>query len=171
MVPSSILQEHHAVNVFIDEPAASLVQDQADKAVSDLRWKMGAALLGLYVRIFRPKLIIAVDLGGTNVRAALLKENGEVFADYILGTDMLKAKTRASRGSNAIMSQVMTVIAPYIKIAGIDNVKIVMGAPDVSDYEKGYIEASANLEVKDFYLKDILQTNIEEEFDRRAFLF
>ena len=82
------------------------------------------------------KTFIAVDLGGTNIRAALVSEDGKIL-------DVKKDKTEAQLGKEHIMEKMETLISSldnYESASGIG-----LGIPGPTDTVNGKIIISNNL--------------------------
>lgn len=108
------------------------------------------------------KYVIGVDLGGTNIKAALVSK-GRILSK-------VSVKTRADRGEK-------TVIANIIK--AIDSVKtkdvkaVGIGSPGPLNYKTGMIISAPNLPFRNTKLKSILErkTKLKVEIDNDANCF
>jgi glucokinase len=119
----------------------------------------------------RPQYIVGVDLGGTNVVAgALLEDGSDVIA---LRTE----PTRADQGAEAVIGRIVrmidTVIAETIAQTGArraDIVGIGVGAPGPLDRERGIVVTTPNLGWTNFPLRDVIaeRTGVETRIDNDA---
>lgn len=82
------------------------------------------------------KTFIAVDLGGTNIRAALVSEDGQIL-------DVKKDKTEAQLGKDHIMEKMESLIASLDGYK--DALGIGLGIPGPTDTVNGKIIISNNL--------------------------
>ncbi|MEK6286786.1 MAG: ROK family protein [Acidobacteriota bacterium] len=101
--------------------------------------------------------ILAIDLGGTKVMAAVLDAEGRIIS-------RARAKTRAWRDDQAVFATIAQVGHRAIEDAGIAVQRLAavgIGAPGPIDFDTGYIIESANLGFKNFPLGP----RIAEEFD------
>ena len=82
------------------------------------------------------KTFIGVDLGGTNVRAAVVKEDGTILC-------MKKCESHPEKGAEAVMKTMISLIE---RLDGYENCKgIGMGIPGPIDTVHGKIIVSTNL--------------------------
>ena len=82
------------------------------------------------------KTFIAVDLGGTNIRAALVSEDGQIL-------DVKKDKTEAQLGKDHIMEKMESLIASLDGYK--DALGIGLGIPGPTDTVNGKIIISNDL--------------------------
>ena len=119
----------------------------------------------------RKQYLIGVDLGGTNIVAGALPEDGsEVIA---LRTE----PTQADQGADAVVDRIVrvvdTVIAETIASTGAKRhefVGIGVGAPGPLDREKGIVVTTPNLGWTNFPLRDVIgeQTGLPARIDNDA---
>lgn len=119
----------------------------------------------------RSKYIVGVDLGGTNIVAGALPEDGsEVVA-------LRSEPTRANQGAEAVIDRIVrmidTVIAETIAQTGItrkDVVGIGVGAPGPLDRERGVVVTTPNLGWTNFPLRDVIaeRTGLPVRIDNDA---
>lgn len=84
--------------------------------------------------------VIGVDLGGTNLRTALLSHDGEIL-------DRRKEATRASEGWKSVLARLVENIGLQLEIAvsrGLDVGAVGVGAPGVIQMDKGIVVKSPN---------------------------
>src|SRR5687768_7355174 len=105
----------------------------------------------------RSKYLVGVDLGGTNIVAGALAEDGsDVLA-------LRSEPTRADQGADAVVDRIVrmidTVIAETIAHTGArrdDMIGIGVGAPGPLDRERGVVITTPNLGWKNFPLRDVV---------------
>jgi glucokinase len=89
------------------------------------------------------KYAIGIDIGGTNVPAAIIDESGEII-------HVINKKTMAEGGPDAVIKRITDSITDLVKYFD-DNIKtgkiigIGIGAPGTLDHKKGQIITSPNL--------------------------
>ncbi|HEX9019902.1 MAG TPA: ROK family protein [Nitrospirota bacterium] len=86
------------------------------------------------------RVVIGVDLGGTNLRTALLSQEGEIL-------DRQKEATRASGGWKTVVTRLVENIARQRELAaqrGLDVAAVGVGAPGVIRMDKGIVVKSPN---------------------------
>jgi glucokinase len=114
--------------------------------------------------------IVGVDLGGTNIVAGALSEDGTVVA-------LRGEPTRADQGADAVIDRIVriidTVIAETIAQTGIkrsDVVGVGVGAPGPLQRERGIVVTTPNLGWTNFPLRDVVRerTGIETRIDNDA---
>jgi glucokinase len=106
----------------------------------------------------RTKYLVGVDLGGTNIVAGALAEDGsDVLA-------LRSEPTRADQGADAVVDRIVrmvdTVIAETIAQTGAkrdDMIGIGVGAPGPLDRERGIVVTTPNLGWTNFPLRDVIQ--------------
>lgn len=106
--------------------------------------------------------ILAIDLGGTKVMAAVMERDGRLIA-------RARAKTRGWRNDEEVFRTIMQVGHRAIEHAGIavDQLSAVgICAPGPIDFDTGYIIETANLNFKDFPLGP----RTADEFGRPAII-
>jgi glucokinase len=97
---------------------------------------------------------VGMDIGGTNIRAALVSSNGEIVKRE-------QRETKPGRGFEAVFTEIvqmlsnMTSAADAGKVAGIG-----IGAPGPLDPKEGVIISTHNLGWKDVPLKKLVQERI-----------
>ena len=105
----------------------------------------------------RTKYLVGVDLGGTNIVAGALAEDGsDVLA-------LRSEPTRADQGADAVVDRIVrmidTVIAETIAQTGArrdDMIGIGVGAPGPLDRERGIVVTTPNLGWTNFPLRDVV---------------
>ena len=118
-----------------------------------------------------PTYIVGVDLGGTNIVAgALTDDGGDVIA-------LRSEPTRADQGADAVIDRIVriidTVIAETIAQTGAkrhDFVGVGVGAPGPLDRERGIVVTTPNLGWTNFPLRDVIaeRTGIATRIDNDA---
>ena len=105
----------------------------------------------------RSKYLVGVDLGGTNIVAGALAEDGsDVLA-------LRSEPTRADQGAEAVVDRIVrmidTVIAETIAHTGAkrdDMIGVGVGAPGPLDRERGIVVTTPNLGWTNFPLRDVI---------------
>src|SRR3970282_1449730 len=105
----------------------------------------------------RSKYLVGVDLGGTNIVAGALAEDGsDVLA-------LRSEPTRADQGAEAVVDRIVrmidTVIAETIAHTGArrdDVIGVGVGAPGPLDRERGIVVTTPNLGWTNFPLRDVV---------------
>jgi len=98
---------------------------------------------------------IGVDLGGTNLRAAVISENGEVL-------DKMSAETDVAGGRDAVISGIVKSIRTLCdKQSGGDFAGVGIGVPGFIVLEKGLVLNSNNLPfLNHFPLRDAIEKDL-----------
>ena len=119
----------------------------------------------------RATYIVGVDLGGTNIVAgALTDDGGDVIA-------LRSEPTRADQGADAVIDRIVriidTVIAETIALTAAkrqDFVGVGVGAPGPLDRERGIVVTTPNLGWTNFPLRDVIaeRTGISTRIDNDA---
>lgn len=119
----------------------------------------------------RTKYIVGVDLGGTNIVAGALAEDG---SDIIA---LRTEATRADQGAGAVVDRIArmidTVIAETIAQTGArrdDVIGVGVGAPGPLDRERGIVVTTPNLGWTNFPLRDVIaeRTRLPVRIDNDA---
>jgi glucokinase len=119
----------------------------------------------------RTKYLVGVDLGGTNIVAGALAEDG---SDVIA---MRSEPTRADQGADQVIDRIVrmidTVIAETIAQTGAkrdDMIGIGVGAPGPLDRERGIVITTPNLGWTNFPLRDVIaeRTRLPVRIDNDA---
>lgn len=100
-------------------------------------------------------MFIGVDLGGTNVEAAAVR-NGKVLASK-------KKKTRAEKGVEEVLDRIEAVIRKVIKKMDADPADfeaVCIGAPGVVDIQAGIVREAPNLNWQDVPLAEELRERV-----------
>ena len=105
----------------------------------------------------RRKYLVGVDLGGTNIVAGALAEDGsDVLA-------LRSEPTRPDQGADAVVDRIVrmidTVIAETIAQTGAkrdDMIGVGVGAPGPLDRERGIVVTTPNLGWTNFPLRDVI---------------
>jgi len=119
----------------------------------------------------RSKYLVGVDLGGTNIVAGALAEDGsDVLA-------LRSEPTRADQGAEAVVDRIVrmidTVIAETIAHTGArrdDVIGVGVGAPGPLDRERGIVVTTPNLGWTNFPLRDVVaeRTRLPVRIDNDA---
>ena len=91
--------------------------------------------------------VVGVDLGGTNIKAALVTKKGKVIKDY-------EAATEAEKGARTVVNNIISAINE-VKSGKI--LAIGIGSPGPMDYKKGVIANPVNMPFRNVPLRRILQ--------------
>jgi glucokinase len=119
----------------------------------------------------RTRYIVGVDLGGTNLVAAAISEDGSRTVAF------RSAMTRADQGADAVVDRMVgmidTVIAETIAQTGAkrsDFAGVGVGAPGPLDREKGVVITTPNLGWTNFPLRDVIaeRVGLEATLDNDA---
>jgi glucokinase len=119
----------------------------------------------------RPQFIVGVDLGGTNIVAGALAEDGSVVIA------LRSEPTRADQGAEAVIDRIArmvdTVIAETIAQTGARRSEFVgvgVGAPGPLDRESGVVITTPNLGWTNFPLRDTIaeRTGLATRIDNDA---
>jgi glucokinase len=109
----------------------------------------------------RSKYLVGVDLGGTNIVAGALAEDG---SDVVA---LRSEPTRADQGADAVVDRIVrmidTVIAETIAHAGAkreDVIGVGVGAPGPLDRERGIVITTPNLGWTNFPLRDVIAERV-----------
>ena len=95
---------------------------------------------------------ISVDLGGTNVRCALVDENGTILS-------IVKGSSNPEKGAQAIVDKIESLIKQLDNYEQANAIGIVV--PGLIDQEKGIITAANNLpKLIDYPLKKQLEQDL-----------
>ncbi|MBI2863060.1 MAG: ROK family protein [Chloroflexi bacterium] len=100
-------------------------------------------------------LVIAIDLGGTRIRAALVNSAGQVL-------DRRSTLTLADEGRDRVVERIILIATTIIKRVGVEHLSAVgIGAPGPLDFRTGVIISAPNLSGwHEVPLKDILQSSL-----------
>ena len=116
----------------------------------------------------QPKYYVGIDLGGTNIAAAVVDEDGTIYGRST-------RKTNAPRSYEEIFSDMAECAKDAAKESGIDFSDIVsvgIGCPGAIDKENGNIEFSNNLDFYDVpivsYMEKLLGKKVYVENDANA---
>lgn len=83
---------------------------------------------------------LAVDLGGTNLRCAIVTREGEIVAEQ-------RARTESERGVNAVIDHIARLIDKVAATSNLaPNTPVGIAAPGPLDPEQGIVRFSPNLE-------------------------
>lgn len=82
------------------------------------------------------KKFIGVDLGGTNVRVAIVTELGEILEE-------IKRPSKAQEGPEAVINNIVDIIRNFNDASGVEGIGI--GIPGPVDTEKGSVSLATNL--------------------------
>jgi len=101
----------------------------------------------------KKEYVVAIDVGGTKILTALIKDNKEII-------ERVKQATDSSKGGKYIVECISDSIKQLLKQTKIkiDQVKAIsMGVPGTVNPESGIIADAPNLNIKDFNIKKMLQ--------------
>jgi len=104
----------------------------------------------------KPAYIIAIDLGGTNIRAALVDQNGKII-------EKKDTSTITGQGHEIVIQQMCGLMWDVIKKSKVEHQEIIgigIASPGPLDTKTGVIIDTPNLGWKNVHLKDA----IEQEF-------
>jgi len=95
--------------------------------------------------------IIGVDLGGTNIKTALISPDGNIIKKYETSTDV-------NKGTNTVINNIISSINKVKsgKILGIG-----IGSPGPLDYKTGTITNPVNLPFRNISLKNIVEKKLK----------
>lgn len=108
------------------------------------------------------KYYIGIDLGGTNIKAGIVDENGKLLSSK-------SVKTNCPRPAEAIMDDMATLCVDVAKDFGLtlDEIeKIGIGTPGTVNNIKGELIYSNNLDAENVMMKDYL----EEKLSRKVYV-
>jgi glucokinase len=95
---------------------------------------------------------VAMDIGGTGIKCALVDPAGEI-------RDAARYPTVAERGPDAVVQTILAAASDQViraKDAGLDAVAVGLAAPGVIDEPSGVAVFSANLGLRDVPLRDLV---------------
>lgn len=103
-----------------------------------------------------PRYSVGIDLGGTNIVAAVVDEDGVIYGRS-------KCKTESKRGYELIFDDMIACAKDAVKESGllwndIDNVGI--GCPGAIDKEKGIVDFSNNLNFYDVPIVEYIEKRV-----------
>jgi glucokinase len=94
------------------------------------------------------KVVIGVDIGGTNLRAASIDRNGKILSRKSRSSD-------AKKGIEYVMENLISLITEIIEDENISGIGI--GIPGIIDVDKGILTQAPNIsEVKNYPIKEKL---------------
>ncbi len=100
------------------------------------------------------KYSIGIDLGGTKILAGLVeKQSGKVISE-------VKNKTKKEKGNKKIGDKILETLDELLNSSPVsksDIASIGLGLAGQVDREKGILINSANLECKDFHVKELIE--------------
>jgi glucokinase len=98
------------------------------------------------------KQVIGVDIGGTNIRAGLVK-NGKIFSK-------IKLRTDAKKGKKALVENIIKAIKSF----DLNDISAVgLGVPGLVDIEKGVVRHSPNLPLKNINIVRDIKSKIKKK--------
>lgn len=109
------------------------------------------------------KPVLAVDLGGTRIRAALISADWKLTADE-------RYLTRAAGEAQEVIDQIIAAIENTLKISGLKSSQlhsISIAAPGPINYEKGTVTASPNIPS---WQEVPLRSIIKDKFKAKTFI-
>ncbi len=116
-------------------------------------------------------MYIGIDLGGTNIAAGIVNDNGEIIIK-----DSIPA--RSERSGDEVAEDMAKLSLDLIERAGIkkeDVLHIGVGTPGLVDSENGIIKQASNLNFTDFPMKEKMEsltgieTNVENDANCAAY--
>ncbi len=104
------------------------------------------------------RVVIGVDLGGTNLRTAIVNSNGEILGRH-------KEETRATEGWAKVVERLIENVKRQLESAvrrGLDVEAVGVGAPGVIKADKGIVVKSPNFpDWNNLPLKDQLEKSLD----------
>ena len=97
------------------------------------------------------KYIIGIDLGGTNIKTALVTQQGKIIKKYEIPTE-------AKKGTETVINNIINSIEK-VKIKNVVGVGI--GSPGPLNYKTGIITNPVNLPFKNNPLKNIIKKKLK----------
>jgi len=109
----------------------------------------------------RPRYIVGVDLGGTNIVVGAMPEDGSKQLS------LRSEPTHAERGADAVVDRIVSLVAQVISdVTSTQGAKLQdflgvgIGAPGPLDRERGIVVVAPNLGWRDFPLRDAIADRI-----------
>ncbi len=105
------------------------------------------------------RVAIGIDLGGTDIKGGLIREDGEILTQY-------KKPTKAELGGEAVVDRIGDLIQEILDSEAMQPYRstllgIGMGSPGLIDHENGAITRPVNIPGWDYWI------NVREIFDKR----
>ena len=97
------------------------------------------------------KHIVGVDLGGTNIKTALISSNGKIIKKC-------EITTQTEKGTKTVISNIISSIK---KVKQGKVIGIGIGSPGPLDYKKGIITTPVNLPFRNTPLRNIIQNKFK----------
>ena len=100
----------------------------------------------------KKKYVIGIDLGGTNIKGALLDFDGHTLEKIRISTD-------GEKGVSVVIERILTVIGDLIKWSSVSKEAIAgigIGVPGQIDYQEGKIIFAPNLGWHNIYIRDLI---------------
>lgn len=85
------------------------------------------------------RAVVGVDLGGTNVRAGVFDEAGQ-----IVGGSAVEHPSRAQEGTDAILAAIVQAIRDAVAVAKVEPLAVGMAVPGHIDNDRGVVKWSPN---------------------------
>ena len=99
--------------------------------------------------------VVGIDIGGTNLRAALINKNGNIIK-------RLSIPSGADKGIDLVVENLGNLIAEIRKGEGVDGLGV--GIPGIIDSAKGIVTQAPNiLHVHNFPFRDVLMAKIGKD--------
>lgn len=98
------------------------------------------------------KYSIGVDIGGTNIRLAVVDENGEIVA-------VNKQRTKKMNSPRDLVDQICELY-DLVEASKYDVVGMGVGVPGPVQQKTGYVYVLSNIGLKDFNLKEMLEERL-----------
>jgi len=96
-------------------------------------------------------MYIGIDVGGTNITGGLFSATHEIIA-------RAKVKSRAKEGTASVIEQLFKVIQELKASSKEEILGIGIGIAGIIDSKAGVVRSSANIDVKNFPLKEVVET-------------
>lgn len=99
------------------------------------------------------KYLIGIDLGGTNIKGALLDRDGHTL-------QKIRISTEADKGPQEVVSRIVQVIMELIQWGQVPNGDVAgvgIGVPGQIDYQEGKVVFAPNLNCHDLPIKAMLE--------------
>ena len=97
------------------------------------------------------KSVIGVDLGGTNIKTALVTQKGKIIKKY-------ETKTEAKKGTKTVINNIVNAIET-VKVNNVAGIGI--GCPGPLNYKSGTVLNPVNLPFRNVPLKNILAKKLK----------
>ncbi len=109
----------------------------------------------------KPLLYVGIDLGGTNIGAAVVDAEGRVLNQ---DPGELRTRTKAELGAEGVVDRIVKLVGKAVDDAGLklqDIEAIGIGAPGTCDLKRGVVTHAVNLRWTDVPLGEMLSKQLE----------